>query len=195
MKELLKEKRKELLIDYKLHDNKEALKELTLTFLDNIEKLAIKYENQGLEHDEIVSIAIETTIRLINKFDYNKDIFNLTSYINIVSSKNIESQLKKINNQNIVSYEQYMNQHKNGEDNTFYDNIFELDNKNEMHDLLEEQLKRITKKQADVIRIRYGLIDHDEKTFEEVGKILGFTSSDVQQKEKCALTKLRKFSL
>ncbi len=56
---------------------------------------------------------------------------------------------------------------------------------------IEEVLKTLSEKEAQVIRLRYGLDDDEPKTLDEIGKIMGISRERVRQIEKKALKKLR----
>ena len=57
---------------------------------------------------------------------------------------------------------------------------------------IEEALKSLPEKEAEVIRLRYGLGEDEEpKTLDEIGKIMGISRERVRQIEKKALKKLR----
>ena len=56
---------------------------------------------------------------------------------------------------------------------------------------IEEVLKTLSEKEAQVIRLRYGLDDDEPKTLDEIGKIMGISRERVRQIEKKALKKLK----
>ncbi len=57
---------------------------------------------------------------------------------------------------------------------------------------IEEALKSLPEKEAEVIRLRYGLGEDEEpKTLDEIGRIMGISRERVRQIEKKALKKLR----
>jgi len=56
---------------------------------------------------------------------------------------------------------------------------------------LEEALESLSDKEADVLRLRFGLEDGEPKTLEKVGEIFGVTRERIRQIETKALRKLR----
>ena len=56
---------------------------------------------------------------------------------------------------------------------------------------LEEVLNTLTPREKDVLKLRYGLEDGRERTFEDVGKIFGVTRERIRQIEAEALRKIR----
>ncbi len=60
-----------------------------------------------------------------------------------------------------------------------------------LHDELEEVLNTLTKREADVLRLRFGLEDGKSHTLEEVGVVFNITRERIRQIEAKALRKLR----
>ena len=67
--------------------------------------------------------------------------------------------------------------------------FFELSNKL-LRQALDEQLSKLTLKEAEVIKLRYGYYGK-ERTLEEVGKQFGVTRERIRQIETKAIRKLR----
>lgn len=64
-------------------------------------------------------------------------------------------------------------------------------NSSMLHDELEEVLNTLTKREADVLRLRFGLEDGKSHTLEEVGVVFNITRERIRQIEAKALRKLR----
>lgn len=62
---------------------------------------------------------------------------------------------------------------------------------NSLKKKLEELVNKLTPRQAEVIKLRYGLEDGIQRTLEEIGKLLGVTAESVRQTEERALRNLR----
>lgn len=62
----------------------------------------------------------------------------------------------------------------------------------ENRDFIERALKHINPRQRVVLTLRYGLLDQQEMTLEEVGEVLGITMERVRQIEERALSEVRK---
>ena len=60
-----------------------------------------------------------------------------------------------------------------------------------LHDELEEVLNTLTPREADVLRLRFGLEDGKSHTLEEVGVVFNITRERIRQIEAKALRKLR----
>ena len=64
-------------------------------------------------------------------------------------------------------------------------------NSSMLHDELEEVLNTLTAREADVLRLRFGLEDGKSHTLEEVGVVFNITRERIRQIEAKALRKLR----
>jgi len=170
--------RRNYLIEYKQNGNKKSLQQLILTYLESIETIIIKFENCKLEHDELLSIAIEGAIKAINNFENIDKIYMLSCKINQNVYRYIESELKKEKQNNYESYEYYQSQRKNGEDNTIsYDKTNEIIDKIDIQttlELLPEKLKR-------VIELKHGFKTGEPLSFEEIGKIYSLTKESIRK--------------
>jgi RNA polymerase primary sigma factor len=60
-----------------------------------------------------------------------------------------------------------------------------------VHTELERALGKLSPRERDVLRLRYGLDGHDPRTLEEVGAALHMTRERARQLEGMALEKLR----
>ena len=72
--------------------------------------------------------------------------------------------------------------------NTIDSSIHESALKKTLEDLLQE----LPKRDAAILRLRFGLTDNETKTLEEVGKIYNLTRERIRQIESAAIEKLRK---
>jgi RNA polymerase primary sigma factor len=70
----------------------------------------------------------------------------------------------------------------------------EMTTANLLREQVEEVLNRLPHREADILRMRYGLADGETHTLEEVGKKIGVTRERVRQLEAQALNRLRRSS-
>lgn len=68
--------------------------------------------------------------------------------------------------------------------------VEELVEKNSLSEKLEEILEELTKKEQEVLKLRFGLEDGIPRTLEQVGKMFGVTRERIRQIESKALIKL-----
>lgn len=185
--EIINEIRKKYLEDFNKTKNKNSFDKLVLSYIPNIENIITKYEDKGLEHDELLSIAIEAVIHCITKLNY-KNMFVLSSLINHYINWYISIEIKNINLKNI-SYEQYAAYHKNGEEDAKSDKEIEnIINKLTVQDLLSI----LTEKQKEIIILKYGLYDNESHENIRVAELLGITRQAVEDCEKRSFEKIKK---
>jgi RNA polymerase primary sigma factor len=60
-----------------------------------------------------------------------------------------------------------------------------------MQDQLHEMLQSLTEREAEVVKLRFGLADGQPHTLDEIGKELGLTRERIRQIESKTLSKLR----
>jgi RNA polymerase primary sigma factor len=63
--------------------------------------------------------------------------------------------------------------------------------RSELRGLVASLLARLESREAEILRLRYGLEDREKRTLEEVGRIMGLSRERVRQIQSSALAKLR----
>ena len=64
--------------------------------------------------------------------------------------------------------------------------------KNKLHDQIEIALSKLPEREAEILRLRFGMKDGEPKTLEEVGQVFGLTRERIRQIEVKALRRLKK---
>ena len=196
-KPLSEDKEKEYLLKSKNGDIKarNILVEHNLRLVAHIIK---KYYAVNVDQDDLVSIGTIGLIKAINTFDMDKNI-KLSSY----ASRCIENEILmhfrnlKKSSQN-VSLEDAVDIDKDGNtlklmyllsiDDDFSDNLDKKLNLQKINKYLTETL---TKRELQIINLRYGLNGSKPLTQREVSSIMNISRSYVSRIEKKALEKLK----
>lgn len=196
-KPLSEDKEKEYLLKSKSGDIKarNILVEHNLRLVAHIIK---KYYAVNVDQDDLVSIGTIGLIKAINTFDMDKNI-KLSSY----ASRCIENEILmhfrnlKKSSQN-VSLEDAVDIDKDGNtlklmdllsiDDDFADNLDKKLNLQKINKYLTETL---TKRELQIINLRYGLNGSKPLTQREVSSIMNISRSYVSRIEKKALEKLK----
>lgn len=196
-KPLSEDKEKEYLLKSKNGDIKarNILVEHNLRLVAHIIK---KYYAVNVDQDDLVSIGTIGLIKAINTFDMDKNI-KLSSY----ASRCIENEILmhfrnlKKSSQN-VSLEDAVDIDKDGNtlklmdllsiDDDFADNLDKKLNLQKINKYLTETL---TKRELQIINLRYGLNGSKPLTQREVSSIMNISRSYVSRIEKKALGKLK----
>lgn len=112
---------------------------------------------------------------------------DVTKVLQLIQSLNIDSLDREI-----LTNESIPNEARLGdfiEDNS--PSPQEIVEQKELHDNLIEAINKLPPRQMSVILLRFGLVDGNPKTLEEVGQMYGVTRERIRQLEMKALDKLR----
>lgn len=161
--------------------------------------IARKFENTGINIEDLVSIGTIGLIKAVNTFDPEKKI-KLATY----ASRCIENEIlmylrrnSKIRSE--VSFDEPLNIDWDGnelllsdvlgtENDTIYRNIEEqVDRK-----LLQKALEKLSDRERMIMQLRFGLADGEEKTQKDVADMLGISQSYISRLEKRIIKRLRK---
>jgi RNA polymerase sporulation-specific sigma factor len=161
--------------------------------------IARKFENTGINIEDLVSIGAIGLIKAVNTFDPEKKI-KLATY----ASRCIENEILMYLRRNSkirteVSFDEPLNIDWDGnelllsdvlgtENDTIYRNIEEqVDRK-----LLHKALDKLTERERIIMELRFGLTDGEEKTQKDVADMLGISQSYISRLEKRIIKRLRK---
>ena len=184
-----------------LKGDKESRNKLIEHNLRLVAHIVKKYETKDISADDLISIGTIGLIKGIDSYSINKGV-KLTTY----AAKCAENEIlmyfrsnKKYNNN--ISLEDIIGHDKDGGDITLMDvlkeNSINIENTIEFKDnirSLSKYLNVLNKRELEIIKMRYGLLNEEEKTQKEVSKKLHISRSYVSRIEKRALIKmLREF--
>lgn len=184
-----------------LKGDKESRNKLIEHNLRLVAHIVKKYETKGISTDDLISIGTIGLIKGIDSYSINKGV-KLTTY----AAKCAENEIlmyfrsnKKYNNN--ISLEDIIGHDKDGGDITLMDvlkeNSINIENTIEFKDnirSLSKYLNVLNKRELEIIKMRYGLLNEEEKTQKEISKKLHISRSYVSRIEKRALIKmLREF--
>ncbi|MCI7083947.1 MAG: RNA polymerase sporulation sigma factor SigK [Tenericutes bacterium] len=160
-----------------------------------------KYETKGVSADDLISIGTIGLIKGIDSYSANKGV-KLTTY----AAKCAENEIlmyfrsnKKYNTN--ISLNDVIAHDKDGGDITLMDVLEEhsesietaIEFKDNIRNL-SKYLNVLNKRELEIIKMRYGLLNEEEKTQKEIAKKLRISRSYVSRIEKRALIKmLREF--
>lgn len=161
--------------------------------------IARKFENTGINIEDLISIGAIGLIKAVNTFDPEKKI-KLATY----ASRCIENEILMYLRRNSktrteVSFDEPLNIDWDGnelllsdvlgtENDTIYKNIEEqVDRK-----LLHKALHKLNEREQIIMELRFGLTDGKEKTQKDVADLLGISQSYISRLEKRIIKRLRK---
>ena len=160
--------------------------------------LAKKYENTGVDLEDLVSIGIIGLIKGINTYKLDKNI-KLATYASRCIDNEILMFLRKnkrrkgeISFEDSLSYDQEGNElHLEDILGTEPDIVTkELESAVEKK-LLYEEIKKLSPRDKQIMILRYGLFNHEEMTQKDVASLLNISQSYISRIEKKVIRKLK----
>lgn len=161
--------------------------------------LAKKFESSGLDMEDLVSVGTIGLIKAINSFKTDKQI-KLATYASRCIENEILMYLRKLaKRKQEVSLDEPLNVDGEGNEllladilGTDSDAVYTHMESEVERQLLEEGLARLTKREQQIIEMRFGLDGNDERTQKEVADLLGISQSYISRLEKKIISRLKK---
>ena len=161
--------------------------------------IARKFENTGINIEDLISIGTIGLIKAVNTFDPSKKI-KLATYASRCIENEILMYLRRNNKlRSEVSFDEPLNTDLDGnelllsdvlgtDNDTIYRNIEdEVDRK-----ILHMVLNHLSDRERTIMKLRFGLDGHEEKTQKDVADLLGISQSYISRLEKRIIKRLRK---
>ncbi len=180
------------------HDN-EAKNMLIEHNLRLVVYIARKFENTGINVEDLISIGTIGLIKAVNTYKLDKKI-KLATY----ASKCIENEIlmylrKNANQKSEISIDEPLNVDWDGNElllsdilGTDHDIIYRSVEEKVDRALLKEALNKLTKREQNIMNLRFGLTTGNEKTQKEVADMLGISQSYISRLEKKIIGRLKK---
>ena len=193
---LSKEEEQELLENIDEKDIKNTLIEHNLRLVVYI---ARKFENTGVCIEDLISIGTIGLIKSINTFRPEKNI-KLATYASRCIENEILMYLRKNQNRHTeISIDEPLNVDWDGNELLLSD-ILGTDNDVICKDLerevdvklLDDAICRLSKREQQIMRLRFGLGGIKERTQKEVADLLGISQSYISRLEKRIISRLKK---
>lgn len=161
--------------------------------------LAKKFESNGLDMEDLVSVGTIGLIKAVNSFNPQKQI-KLATYASRCIENEILMYLRKLSKRKQeVSLDEPLNVDGEGNEllladilGTDIDAVYNHMETQVERQLLEEGLSRLTKREQQIIEMRFGLDGKDERTQKEVADLLGISQSYISRLEKKIICRLKK---
>lgn len=178
------------------NDNRELLVVHNLRLVVYIAK---KFENTGINIEDLISIGTIGLIKAVNTFKPDKKI-KLATYASRCIENEILMHLRKtVNQKNEVSIDEPLNVDWDGNELLLSDILgsdSDVVNKNiELKDeknLLMQVVNRLGEREQQIMKMRFGLGDTKEYTQKQVADALGISQSYISRLEKKIIEKLKK---
>jgi RNA polymerase sporulation-specific sigma factor len=161
--------------------------------------IARKFENTGINIEDLVSIGTIGLIKAVNTFDPSKRI-KLATYASRCIENEILMYLRRNNKvRSEVSFDEPLNTDWDGnelllsdvlgtDDDIIYRNIEEEVDRT----ILRDALNKLSDREREIMELRFGLNGEGEKTQKDVADLLGISQSYISRLEKRIIKRLRK---
>lgn len=158
-----------------------------------------KFENTGVDLEDLISVGAVGLIKAVNSFALEKNI-KLATYASRCIENEILMHLRKtVKIKKEISLEEPLNVDGDGNELVLADilcaesdNVIkDLEYSNEK-ELLWKSLKKLNIKEREIILLRFGLNNDEEKTQKEVADMLGISQSYISRIEKKIIGRLKK---
>lgn len=187
------------LLDEVANNNKIAKQKLIEHNLRLVVYIAKKFENTGIELEDLISIGAIGLIKAVQTYKFDKKI-KLATYASRCIENEILMQLRKMNKIKAeVSLEEPLNSDGDGNELLLEDILYDekqalgkdMERTSEQQ-ILWEIIDKLGDREKEIMIMRFGLLGGDEKTQKEVAVELGFSQSYISRLEKKILGKMKK---
>ena len=186
----------------KLEENREA-EEVKAKLIEHNLRLVVylsrKFENTGVDADDLISIGTIGLIKAINSFRTDKNI-KLATYASRCIENEILMYLRRtVKLKSEVSFDEPLNTDFEGNELLLSD-ILGTDSEavyggveaNVEKELLKEALKKLPERERRIMDMRFGLSGKEEMTQKDVADELGISQSYISRLEKKIIERLKK---
>ena len=193
-----KESEEQVFVRLKAGD-KSARGELIEHNLRLVVYIARKFDNTGVDLDDLISIGTIGLIKAVNSFDPDKNI-KLATYASRCIENEILMHLRRVNQLKFeVSLDEPLNVDYEGNELLIGDVLGtepdvvskNLENSVEKQ-LLFDAISKLNERERAIMNMRFGLFGSEEKTQKEVADMMGISQSYISRLEKKIIVRLRR---
>jgi RNA polymerase sporulation-specific sigma factor len=160
--------------------------------------IARRFENTGVNLEDLISIGTIGLIKAVGTFRTDKNI-KLATYSSRCIENEILMHIRKISGQKTeVSLDEPINTDYDGNElllsdilGTDCDTVLRPIEEDVDRQLLREALSRLPEREQQIVCLRYGLGGRQEKTQKEVADLMGISQSYISRLEKRIMLRLR----
>ncbi|MBP3422410.1 MAG: RNA polymerase sporulation sigma factor SigE [Clostridia bacterium] len=161
--------------------------------------IARKFENTGVDNDDLISIGTIGLIKAINSFRTDKNI-KLATYASRCIENEILMYLRRASRLKCeVSFDEPLNTDFEGNElllsdvlGTSAETVYGDVESNAEKEQLKEVLKKLSERERKIMFLRFGLGGGEEMTQKDVAEMLGISQSYISRLEKKIILRLKK---
>ena len=195
----LSQQEEEEMLERLENNDEEAKKILVERNLRLVVYISKKFENTGIDIEDLISVGTIGLIKSINTFNVSKNI-KLATYASRCVENEILMYLRRSNkNKGEISIDEPLKQDGDGNELLLSD-ILGTDNditskgiEDEVDKkLLKNSMEKLNERERFIMELRFGFINGNEKTQKEVADMLGISQSYISRLEKKIIGKMKK---
>lgn len=195
----LSSEEEEILLEEMKNNNEQAKERLIEHNLRLVVYIAKKFENSNLSLEDLISIGAIGLIKAVKTYKYDKKI-KLATYASRCIENEILMQLRKSVKLNAeVSLDEPLNEDGEGNElllndilSTEGDSVSGSLDQSVEKELLWNSIKKLEKREQEIMILRFGLKGENELTQKEVADMMGISQSYISRIEKKILGKIKK---
>ena len=160
--------------------------------------LAKKYENTGVDLEDLVSIGSVGLIKGVNTYKLDKNIKLATYAARCIDNEILMFLRKKKRRKGEISFEDNLSFDSDGNElhledvlGTDSDIVTRGLEKEIEKKILYEEIEKLSSRDKKIMILRYGLFGHEEMTQKDVAELLGISQSYISRIEKKVIRKLK----
>ena len=188
-----------LMMDGQDIERERAKSELIQRNLRLVVYIAKKFDNTGVENDDLISIGTIGLIKAINSFKVDKNI-KLATYASRCIENEILMYLRRTARlKSEVSFDEPLNTDFEGNElllsdilGTSADSVYGEIESSAEKEQLKEALKKLSERERKIMFLRFGLGGGEEMTQKDVADLLGISQSYISRLEKKIILRLKK---
>ncbi len=161
--------------------------------------IARRFENTGVDLDDLISVGTIGLIKAVNSFKADKNI-KLATYASRCIENEILMHLRRtVKLKSEVSFDEPLNTDWEGNElllsdvmGTDGDIVYKKIENGVETELLKQALEKLNNREREIMELRYGLKGAEELTQREVADMLGISQSYISRLEKKIISRLKK---
>lgn len=179
--------------------DEEARKKLIEHNLRLVIYIAKKFDNTGIDIEDLISVGTIGLIKAVNSFKMDKQI-KLATYASRCIENEILMYLRKtVKSRGDVSLDEPLNVDWDGNTlllsdvlGTDSDVVSQNVDQEADRDILRKSLDVLTPRERQIIKMRFGILGTQKKTQKEIADMMGISQSYISRLEKKVMGKLKK---
>ena len=184
----------------KLNDGQKGVRDSLIEHnLRLVVYIARRFENTGVDTDDLISVGSIGLIKAVNSFNAEKNI-KLATYASRCIENEILMHLRRTTKlKSEVSFDEPLNTDADGNElvlsdvmGTDGDVVYKKIENGVETELLGVALTKLNNREREIMELRYGLNGEEEKTQREVADMLGISQSYISRLEKKIIVRLKK---